>query len=131
MRLSKFKFCDLINKLLKDANAILKEGQKIEITPCKLPIEVWQDRKVIDIIIKNVLYNAIKYSPEYSVITMNIHRNDVLKISIEDHGIGIPKEAQEHVFKKFYRAKNALPIQGTGIGLNIAKRYVDKTAWQH
>ena len=126
MRLSKFKFCDLINKLVKDAKAILKEGQKIEIIPCKMPIEVWQDRKVIDIIIKNVLYNAIKYSPEYSVITMKIHRNDLLKVSIEDRGIGIPKEAQEHVFKRFYRAKNALPIQGTGIGLNIAKRYLIK-----
>ena len=126
MRLSKFRFCDLINKLVKDAKAILKEGQKIEIIPCKFPIEVWQDRKVIDIIIKNVLYNAIKYSPEYSVIRMKIHNNDLLKISIEDEGIGIPKEEQEHVFERFYRAKNALPIQGTGIGLNIAKRYLVK-----
>ena len=72
------------------------------------------------------MYNAIKYSPEYSAIRMKIHNNDLLKISIEDEGIGIPKEEQEHVFDRFYRAKNALPIQGTGIGLNIAKRYLVK-----
>jgi len=126
LRLSKFKFCSLINKLVEDAKAILKEGQRIEIQPCQSPIEVWQDKKVIDIIIRNVLYNAIKYSSKGSVITMKIFRNKYLNISIEDRGIGIPKEAQKHVFKRFYRAKNALPIQGTGIGLNIAKRYLEK-----
>ena len=126
LHLSKFKFCDLVNKLAKDAEAILKEGQRIEITPCKSTIEVYQDRKIIDIIIKNVLYNAIKYSSEHSVIWMKIKSNDLVEVSIEDQGIGIPTEAMEHIFERFYRAKNALPIQGTGIGLNIAKRYLDK-----
>ncbi len=126
LRLSKFKLCDLLNKLVKDAKGVLKDGQKIEITPCKIPIEVHQDRKIIEIIIKNVLYNAIKYSPEHSVIEMKIDRNDLLKITIEDQGLGIPKEAQPYVFKRFFRAKNALPIQGTGIGLNVAKRYLEK-----
>lgn len=126
MRLSEFKFCDLINKLVKDADAILKDGQRIEIKPCESPIVVLQDRKVIDIIIRNVLYNAIKYSPKGSVITMKITKTAWLNIEIEDQGIGIPVEAQRHVFKRFFRAKNALPIQGTGIGLNIAKRYLEK-----
>jgi signal transduction histidine kinase len=126
LHLSKFKFCDLVNKLAKDAEAILKEGQRIEITPCKSTIEVYQDRKIIDIIIKNVLYNAIKYSSEHSVIWMKIKSNDLVEVSIEDQGIGIPTEAMAHIFERFYRAKNALPIQGTGIGLNIAKRYLDK-----
>ena len=48
-----------INKILQDSKAILKEGQKIEITPCKFPIEVWQDRKAVEIIIKNVLFNYL------------------------------------------------------------------------
>ena len=56
LRLSKFKLCDVINRLLHDSKAILKEGQRIEITPCKVPIEVWQDRKALEIIINNVLY---------------------------------------------------------------------------
>lgn len=126
LHVSKFKFCDLIRRLLQDSEAILKEGQRIEITPCKVPIEVWQDRKALEIIINNVLYNAIKYSPENSVIRIKFHRNDLLKISIEDDGIGIPKDAQKYVFDKFYRGKNALTIQGTGIGLNTVKRYLEK-----
>ena len=124
--LSKFRFCDLINKILQDSKAILKEGQRIEITPCKFPIEVWQDRKAVEIIIKNVLYNAIKYSPEHSVIKIKVERNDLLKMSIEDQGIGISKDAQKYIFDKFYRGKNALTVQGTGIGLNTVRRYLDK-----
>ena len=124
--LSKFKFCDLINKILKDSKAVLKEGQRIEITPCEYPIVVWQDRKAVEIIIKNVLYNAIKYSPEHSVIKIKVQRNDLLKMSIEDEGIGIPKDAQKYVFDKFYRGKNALTVQGTGIGLNTVRRYLEK-----
>lgn len=126
LHLSKFRFCDLINKLLQDSKAILKEGQTIEITPCKFPIEVWQDRKAVEIIINNVLYNAIKYSPEHSVIKIKYERNDLLKISIEDEGMGIPKDAQKYIFDKFYRGKNALTIQGTGIGLNTVQRYLEK-----
>lgn len=126
LRLSRFKFCGLVQRLIKDAQAVLKDGQTIVFEPCKIPVEVYQDQKVIDIIIRNVLYNAIKYSTENSKIYLKVTHNEYLKIIIQDHGIGIPKEAQEHVFERFYRAKNALPIQGTGIGLNIAKRYLDK-----
>ena len=126
LRLSKFRFCELATKIVQDAKAILKEGQTINFTPCKIPIEVWQDRKIIEIIIKNVLYNAIKFSPENAEILMKIERNNKLKVSIVDQGIGIPEEALNHVFERFYRAKNALPIQGTGLGLNVAKRYLEK-----
>ena len=126
LNLSKFKFCDVLDKLVKDADAILKQGQDLEFTPCKSSSIVWQDRKIIEIIIKNVLYNAIKYSPEHKVIKMKAEKNHFLKVTIEDEGIGIPKEALDHVFERFYRAKNALPIQGTGLGLNVAKRYLEK-----
>lgn len=126
LRLSSFKFCDLIKKLVQDAEPLLKDGQRIEIKPCKSPVVVCQDKKVIDIILRNVLYNAIKFSPEDSIITMEIYRNNFLHITIEDHGIGIPSEALRHLFKRFYRAKNALPIQGTGLGLHIAKSYLER-----
>jgi signal transduction histidine kinase len=44
---------------------------------------------------------------------------------VKDLGIGIPKEDQKHLFDRFFRASNAGNIQGTGLGLNIVKRYVD------
>ena len=126
LRLSKFRFCDLIKKIVEEAQIILKEGQRIEVLSCTSPIEVWQDKKVVQLIVNNVLYNAIKYSPIHSVIKIGVHSNELLKISIEDHGIGIPVEAQQHIFDRFFRANNALTIQGTGIGLNTVKRYLEK-----
>ena len=121
---SRFMFCRLMQKIVKDATAILKPGQRIEITPCKSPLEVVQDKKVVDIIIRNLLYNAIKYSPENSQIDIRISLDDMVQIEIRDQGIGIPEESKQHIFERFYRAKNALHIQGTGIGLNIVKRHL-------
>ena len=46
-------------------------------------------------------------------------------VSVTDHGIGIPKEDQGHLFSSFFRGANAANIQGTGLGLHIVKRYVD------
>ena len=121
---SRFKICDLIRKIVSDAGALKKPGQKFEIIPCKKPVPVVQDRKVVDIMLRNIIYNAIKYSPTNSTIHIRIRINDYVHIEIRDEGIGIPEEAKEHIFDRFYRAKNVLHIQGTGIGLNIVRRHL-------
>ncbi|MCA0932773.1 PAS domain-containing sensor histidine kinase [Lutimonas saemankumensis] len=126
MNLSRFKLGEIIKMLVEDATAILKEGQRIVISPYDLNTEIRHDRRVIDIIIRNVLFNAIKYSGKNSIVSININTGKDLKIVIEDQGIGIPSEAKEHIFDRFYRAKNALPIQGTGIGLNIVQRHLQQ-----
>ncbi|MDN3641207.1 PAS domain-containing sensor histidine kinase [Lutimonas halocynthiae] len=125
-QLSRFKICELLNRLIEDANIILKEGQRIELETCQESIELMQDRKVIDIIIRNVLYNAIKYSEKDSTIKIKTEKSKNLKIAIIDQGIGIPVDAQEFIFDRFYRAKNVLHIKGTGIGLNIVKKHMEK-----
>ena len=124
--MTRFRFCGLIEKIVKDAEDLLKPGQIIEITPCKEVLNVKQDKKVVDIIIRNVLYNAIKYSPKNSVIEIKLSAGEQVGVVIKDHGIGIPKEGMDHIFERFFRARNALHIQGTGIGLNIVKRHLDK-----
>ena len=121
---SRFMICDLIRKIMSDSRALMKPGQKFEITPCKKAVPVVQDRKVVDIILRNIIYNAIKYSPADSTIHIKIRINDNVHIEIRDEGIGIPEEAKEHIFERFYRAKNVLHIQGTGIGLNIVRRHL-------
>ena len=121
---SRFKICDLIRKIVSDAGALMKPGQKFDIIPCKTPVPLVQDRKVVDIILRNIIYNAIKYSPANSTIHITIRINDYLHIEIRDEGIGIPEGAMEHIFDRFFRAKNVLHIQGTGIGLNIVRRHL-------
>jgi signal transduction histidine kinase len=76
--------------------------------------------------ILNLLSNAIKYSPEASPIyfdTLADEKN--ISIIIKDNGIGIPLDEQKNMFDKFFRAENAITIQGTGLGLNIVKKYVE------
>lgn len=121
---SRFMFCDLMKSIVEDANALLKPGQEIRTKLCKIPTAVVQDRKVVEIIIRNVLYNAIKYSPADTRIDVEVEVDDMVRVDIRDEGIGIPEEAKKHIFNQFYRAKNVLHIQGTGIGLNIVRRHL-------
>lgn len=123
---SQFVFCDLIGSIVEGAKDLLKPGQEIHTTLCKEPMIVYQDRKVVDIIIRNVLYNAIKYSPADSRIDVNVDVDDMIRIEICDQGIGIPEEAKDHIFDQFYRASNVLHIQGTGIGLNIVRGHLHR-----
>ena len=48
-----------------------------------------------------------------------------MELCVKDEGIGISEEDQQHLFSSFYRGKNVIHIEGTGLGLHIVKRYVD------
>ncbi|MGE8428110.1 MAG: PAS domain S-box protein [Sphingobacterium sp.] len=74
----------------------------------------------------NLISNAIKYSGEDTLIefTTCIDAEGCL-ISVKDNGIGIPEEDQVHLFEPFFRAHNTGNIPGTGLGLNIVKRYIE------
>lgn len=83
--------------------------------------------KIIEVI-TNLLDNAIKYSPEKSEIKVTLKKDgDRLKISVTDHGIGIPEDFRDKLFQKFSRAHNAIQHQpnGNGIGLFLVKKIID------
>ena len=76
--------------------------------------------------------NAEKYSdqsPRIEVLTEN--KSSGIKISIKDNGIGIPKEAQKHVFDKFYRVHtgNRHDVKGFGLGLSYVKSIAELYGW--
>ncbi len=77
----------------------------------------------------NVLNNAIKYSPDGGTIksTMSLS-NDQVIISIQDEGMGIPKDDLEHIFDRFYRVDRARSraMGGTGLGLAISREVVEQ-----
>jgi PAS domain S-box-containing protein len=88
--------------------------------------EIYQDKKILRNVLLNLLSNAVKYSSEGKEIHVSARvENGKATVSVRDEGIGIPAEAQKNLFDKFFRAKNATNIQGTGLGLNIVKRYVE------
>lgn len=124
---AKFKIFDFnkwIKELIKSTKPFLKKNQKLKLKNSVKEL-LYHDTKILKIIISNLLNNALKYSPEGSLIelTTQISGNFIL-IQIADNGIGIPKNEQNLIFKRFFRAKNALYYPGTGIGLNIVQGYV-------
>jgi signal transduction histidine kinase len=88
--------------------------------------KVLLDKNLTRNICINLLSNAIKYSEEGKTIIFKTSIDDgKLHISVTDQGIGIPDSEQQHIFDRFFRANNAMNIQGTGLGLNIVKKYAE------
>jgi signal transduction histidine kinase len=94
--------------------------------PIPEELEIIVDKKLLKNVLYNLLSNAIKYSPDGKPIDFlaAVHGAQ-LQIRIRDYGIGIPEEEQQHLFTRFFRAHNVENIQGTGLGLNIVKRYLE------
>lgn len=83
------------------------------------------DKQLLKHIVVNLLTNAIKYSPAHEEIRLDAQvKNDTLLIRVEDKGTGIPEHEQSQIFKRFFRGQNATHIDGTGLGLNLVKKYV-------
>ena len=79
--------------------------------------------------IANLLDNAVKYSPEGSRIQIRAQKlYSFIEIEIEDEGIGIPKEEQTLIFKRFYRSKSETVkrADGWGIGLYLSRRILEE-----
>lgn len=88
---------------------------------------VMMDAKLLRHILANLISNAIKYSPNDSVVTFSLRgAGGQVVFKIQDCGIGIPKEDQARLFETFHRASNAHHIRGTGLGLAIVKQSVER-----
>ena len=121
-----FKFNKLVKEVISDAKPFLKKEQTIQFKNNVNDI-IYQDSKILKIILTNLLYNAIKYSGEGGKVKVEIGvNNKAIYFSVKDNGIGIPGNEQHLIFNRFFRAKNAVFYSGTGIGLNIVKGYIDK-----
>lgn len=85
--------------------------------------EISLDEALLRHILFNLLGNAVKYSPEDSVVTLRLSRRESrVRIEVIDRGIGIPEKDLPHLFETFHRCSNVGDIPGTGLGLVIVKR---------
>lgn len=96
---------------------------------CKVDDRVFAveaDEGKIKEVIGNILDNSIKYTDKGSVTVSLSEKDGVVQVKIADTGVGIPKETIPHLFKKFSRADaKKVNILGTGLGLFLAKTFVD------
>lgn len=75
----------------------------------------------------NLISNASKYSAKDKCIRIsNEVKDGFFSLYIKDEGVGFPAEEQKLIFERFYRTSNVSNIEGTGIGLNLVKSYMEK-----
>lgn len=115
----------VINDIVHEMEGVFKPGQEVQCT-YNGNGEVPVDKQLLKNVLINLLSNASKFSPENSVIKVEVAVADnQLQIVVQDNGIGISREDLQHLFERFFRAKNAANIQGTGLGLHIVVKYLD------
>jgi signal transduction histidine kinase len=115
----------LLEDLIDEMQGICKEGQVIDLTYTG-DHQVTMDPNMLRNILVNLVSNAIKYSAEHKPVEVSTSVQDgKVLVAVRDHGIGIPEADQKHMFERFFRSQNATNIQGTGLGLNIVKKYLD------
>lgn len=123
--LSNIEIKTFLGEVVNDLNNIKKPGQVIHLQFSGDDASVITDRHMLTNILRNLVSNAVKYSSAEAPIHVTASLdNQALRISVQDFGIGIPDHEQAEIFKRFYRAENVTNIQGTGLGLNIVRKYV-------
>jgi PAS domain S-box-containing protein len=121
-----FNITTFMQELVEEMQQIAKKGQKIHYHHTGHEKMVVLDPNLLKNIMNNLFSNAIKFSNEDKNIYLSTEKDSRhLYIEIKDEGIGISEEDQKHLFGHFFRAKNAINIQGSGLGLNIVQKYVE------
>lgn len=125
-----FSFKELAEGIIREFKDYAR-ASNIEITlnaADSLP-EIAGDRERTEMVMQNLIDNAIRYSRRAGTVAVSIApaSSAYVRLQISDQGVGIPKDQQVKVFSKFFRATNSKKSQtvGTGIGLYIAKRFIE------
>lgn len=117
----------LVRKIVEEAR-LLYEGNTCEVVYGEL-LPIWGEKSAVYQIFTNVISNAMKYSQNESqpkiTISSRIENNSVC-YEITDNGIGIPAEDLTRIYDMFGRAKNTTYYKGSGIGLSLVKRIVER-----
>ena len=113
-------------EIKEEIKSTLKEEQQLVILFTQPELSFQSDPRILRGILFNLVSNASKYSDSGKSIHLSAtYTDDSVTVEVRDAGIGIPQHEVKHVFERFFRASNSSNIQGTGLGLNIVKRYID------
>jgi len=125
IHLHEFDLEELIRDTIEEMTPTLKAGQQF-VFESITPGLITSDKNLIRNILFNLLSNAIKFSEsDKPIYVKSVCHSGITNISIQDEGMGISEEDKQHLFSSFFRGKNVVNIQGTGLGLHIVKKYID------
>lgn len=127
--LTQVNLCQMVPELINDqdetANA---KGQSIMISLPDMPMTAEVDLSMMDVVLSNLISNAIKFTPQGGKIEVTLQPNGhEAWLSVSDNGVGIPRDQIDRIFKRFYQVESPLVRQheGMGLGLAIAKELVE------
>jgi signal transduction histidine kinase len=125
---------EIVDSVRRDVAVLIEDGGftlEEQLEPY-LP-HVMGDLRAITHCLQNLITNAMKYSGQsrWIAISASLHpsgtNDEEVRISVHDHGVGIPESDLQHIFEPFYRGKKSVDAQihGTGLGLAVAKRIAE------
>lgn len=120
----------IISESIKILKPAMDEKGVVVVSKVMQGTQVFVDENMMKTVLRNFISNAYKFSESKSIVRINcrpLHHN-MLEVSVEDEGIGIPEEALDRLFKidDSYRREGTQGEQGTGLGLILCKEFIEK-----
>lgn len=118
-------FIKLIKQIIQEYYDFKNTSHEIIFNSSLDELRMFFDKQILEQVIKNLISNSIKYSPNSPKIHITLEaENNEVQLCVKDNGIGIPVEDLEKLFTPFFRARNVTNIRGTGLGLSLTREFV-------
>jgi signal transduction histidine kinase len=116
---------DFLQSILVQCKELPEEHSKVRVENEWPKDTIMVDEHLLRLALCNILGNAVKFSNPDQEVTLRLYEdNNDLVFSVIDHGKGIPGEDLVHIYEPFYRAANAKDVQGIGLGLTLARDFI-------
>ncbi|WP_456400221.1 sensor histidine kinase [Persephonella sp.] len=128
INVTKVDLSKIINSIFYDLEYLSKEKNISLINKIPERFYIYVDQKKFEILLKNLIENAIKYNKQDGKVVITAEKeNHLIHINVTDTGIGIPKDSQPLIFERFYRVDKSRSrnVGGTGLGLSIVKHIAE------
>lgn len=115
----------IINKIIQYESIIEEKNIELDVN-IQEDLYINSEESYIEIIVNNLLTNAIKFTNEKGTISVSLQKNkNEYEIKVKDTGIGMNAETGKHIFDKFYQGDTSRSSIGNGLGLTLVKKVID------
>ena len=115
----------IINKIIQYESIIEEKNIELDVN-IQEDLYINSEESYIEIIVNNLLTNAIKFTNEKGTISVSLQKNkNEYEIKVKDTGIGMNAETGKHIFDKFYQGDTSHHKEGNGLGLSLVKKVID------